>query len=59
MYRQYSQKGNFDNAKYPLLKNGGYLHGERQYITLSFLAKTVLLWLVFFGTLQETDYYAP
>merc|ERR1719224_371674 len=30
MWQQYKQTGKFDNAKYPLLDNGGYLQGERQ-----------------------------
>lgn len=29
-----------------------YLYGERVYITLSLVAKTALVWLVFFGTMQ-------
>ncbi|MFP4478415.1 MAG: heliorhodopsin HeR [Candidatus Izemoplasmatales bacterium] len=29
-----------------------YLYGERVYITLSLVAKTLLAWLVFFGTMQ-------
>jgi hypothetical protein len=56
MYRQYKQLGDFNNANYPLLKNGGYLHGERSYIKLSFLAKSFLLWLVFTGTMQPSEY---
>lgn len=31
MYNQYKQNGKFNNALYPDLKNGGYLHGERVY----------------------------
>ena len=59
MYRQYRQKGKFNNENYPLLKNGGYLLGERRYITLSFLAKSILLWFVFTGTFQPSSYTAP
>ena len=46
MYYQYKQKGMFDNAKYPLLPNGGYLKGERNYQWLSLIAKTLLLWQI-------------
>jgi hypothetical protein len=31
MYAQYKQWGKYNNELYPLLKNGGYLQGERQY----------------------------
>ena len=31
-----------------------YLHGERVYIILSLVAKTVLAWLVFFGAMQPS-----
>ena len=42
MILQYVQKGKFAN----------YLFGERGYIILSLVAKSVLAWLVFFGALQ-------
>jgi len=31
-----------------------YIYGERVYIVLSLVAKTVLAWLVFFGTFQPS-----
>jgi hypothetical protein len=45
----------FDNAKYPSLSNGGYLKGEQTYIKLSFIAKSLLLWLVLFGAQQPSS----
>jgi hypothetical protein len=33
-------------------KWANYLYGERGYIMLSLIAKTVLAWLVFFGVMQ-------
>ncbi len=42
MYLQYKKLGKWKD----------YLYGERVYITLSLLAKTVLAWLVFFGIMQ-------
>lgn len=44
MYLQFKQWGRYDNSKYPLLKNGGYIAGERSYIWLSFISKTVIIW---------------
>jgi hypothetical protein len=44
MVLQYSQWGRYENSKYPLLKNGGYLAGERTYIWLSFISKTLIIW---------------
>jgi hypothetical protein len=31
LIQQYRQVGKFDNAQYPLLRNGGYIKGELQY----------------------------
>jgi hypothetical protein len=31
MWAQYSERGHYENALYPLLDNGGYLKGERRY----------------------------
>ena len=42
MYLQYKKVGKWSN----------YLYGERGYIILSLVAKTILAWLVFGGTLQ-------
>ncbi len=42
MYLQYKQIGKWKD----------YLYGERVYIILSLVAKSILAWLVFFGTLQ-------
>jgi len=42
MYLQYKGVGNFTN----------YLYGERGYIILSLVAKTILTWLVLFGAFQ-------
>ncbi len=42
MYLQYKKVGKWQN----------YLYGERGYIILSLFAKSILAWLVFFGTLQ-------
>jgi len=44
MTLQYLKKGKFAN----------YLYGERGYIILSLVAKTVLAWLVLFGALQPS-----
>jgi len=44
MILQYLQKGKFSN----------YLYGERGYIVLSLVAKTVLAWLVLVGALQPS-----
>lgn len=46
MFAQYSQWGKYDNSKYPLLKNGGYLQGERTYQWLSLITKSLILWQV-------------
>lgn len=56
MWRQYTQSGKYDNSLYPLLQNGGYLKGERTYITLSWVAKSLLLWLVLNGSNQPSSY---
>jgi hypothetical protein len=42
MYLQYKKVGKWKD----------YLYGERAYILLSLVAKSILAWLVFFGTLQ-------
>ena len=42
-YKQYKAQGKWAN----------YLHGERVYITLSFVAKSLLAWQVFAGTLAS------
>lgn len=42
MYLQYKKVGKWKD----------YLYGERAYILLSLIAKSILAWLVFFGTLQ-------
>lgn len=42
MYLQYKKIGKWQN----------YLFGERAYVLLSLVAKSILAWLVFFGTLQ-------
>lgn len=54
MYNQYAQNGKYNNELYPLLKNGGYLMGERHYGYLSLVAKTLLVWLVISGSNQPT-----
>jgi hypothetical protein len=54
MYNQYMQNGKYNNALYPDLKNGGYLAGEKQYGTLSLIAKTLLVWLVINGSNQPS-----
>jgi len=51
MVFQYRQIGNFNDDNYPLLKNGGYLHGERTYQLLSLITKTIILWQVSIGAL--------
>jgi hypothetical protein len=45
MYLQYKKIGKWKD----------YLYGERSYIVLSLVAKTILAWLVFFGALQATN----
>ena len=45
MYLQYKKIGKWKN----------YIYGERMYIVLSLVAKTILAWLVFFGALQATN----
>lgn len=44
MLVQYLQVGKWSNARYPLLKNGGYLAGERTYQKLSLICKSLILW---------------
>jgi hypothetical protein len=51
MIFQYRQIGNFNDDNYPLLKNGGYLHGERTYQLLSLITKTIILWQTSIGAL--------
>jgi len=43
------QIGKWSNARYPSLKNGGYIEGEKTYQMLSIVAKSLLVWLVTFG----------
>jgi hypothetical protein len=45
MYLQYKKIGKWKD----------YLYGEKSYIVLSLVAKTILAWLVFFGALQATN----
>ena len=45
MYLQYKKIGPWED----------YVFGERGYIILSLVAKTILAWLVFFGALQTTN----
>ncbi|NQV97420.1 MAG: hypothetical protein HQ486_06455, partial [Acidimicrobiaceae bacterium] len=42
-YKQYKAKGKWAN----------YLHGERIYVVLSLVAKSLLAWQVFAGTLAS------
>lgn len=42
MVLQYKKVGKWQN----------YLYGERTYIVLSLVAKTILAWLVLFGAMQ-------
>jgi len=59
MWQQYKQKGKFDNAKYPLLDNGGYLQGELQYMFLSLVSKSILAWSVAGAVMgPESDVYS-
>lgn len=53
MLLQYLQWGPFDDKKYPLLKNGGYIAGERGYILLSFISKSIILWQVGIAAFRE------
>lgn len=59
LYSQFSQNGSYNNELYqPELKNGGYLYGERVYIYLSFVSKSVLLYMVCFAYIDESfDYW--
>ena len=43
MTLQYLQVGKYDNRKYKY-PNGGYLHGEKVYIWLSLISKSLILW---------------
>jgi hypothetical protein len=46
MFLQYAQIGIYNNTQYkPLLKNGGYLNGEKTYQILSLSAKSMLLYM--------------
>lgn len=44
LFLQSRQWGRYDNSKYPLIKNGGYIAGERTFIWLSFVSKTIIIW---------------
>lgn len=57
MVLQYKQWGPFNNEKYPLLPNGGYLRGEGVYQWLSLIAKTILLWQVALAAWSPDDTY--
>lgn len=46
MYRQGTQTGNYNNEMYPLLDNGGYIHGEKTYQFLSIFTKSLIAWLI-------------
>jgi len=56
MLRQYAQWGKYNNDNYPLLDNGGYLQGERTYIFLSLVTKSIILWQVSSGVLRGNDW---
>lgn len=58
MLVQYLQYGKWNNDNYPLLKNGGYLQGERTYQKLSLFTKSIILWTIVASFLSPTDPYA-
>lgn len=53
LFAQYKQWWRYNNDKYPLLKNGGFIAGERTFIWLSFIAKTLLIWQAGIGAFSE------
>jgi hypothetical protein len=55
MYWQYKQVGRYSDAVQGG-KGGGYMYGEKVYQILSLVAKSLLLWLVFFGTNQPNQF---
>ena len=53
MWLQYTQIGYWSD-KYWGFSGGGYLFGERVYLLLSLVSKSLLLWLVYGGVSQPT-----
>lgn len=49
------QVGKFNNARYPNLENGGYIAGERTYIWLSLISKSLILWQVAIAAFSENN----
>lgn len=58
MLVQYLQWGKWSNDRYPLLKNGGYLQGERTYQKLSLFTKSLILWSVALAFMNPEQPYA-
>ena len=46
LIQQARQTGNYNNDKYPLLSNGGYIYGEKVFQFLSLCTKSLIAWLV-------------
>jgi hypothetical protein len=55
MILQYTQVGNWNDALYPDMANGGYYYGEKVYQVLSLTSKSLLAWSVVYGTRQPNN----
>jgi len=52
---QYTQYGKWNDELYPLLPNGGYTRGEKTFLFLSLISKSVILWTIAAAVYSEGD----